>query len=345
MKMTISPNELDLIKRISDKNSEKYVNLVDWYKSFQYPVSLEFSKKIGKKAYQTGSIDPLEFFHILTNKIYTTIIAKNNASTLAKFILNEKGDEFKGNASKIISAAKEWESGDIDNKQFAIEIESFYNSTKGVALRVTSFFLRMLLPAKLSTLDMHVVNALRMFGFERIKNIDKFTAIDYLEYNVLLEKIGLRYRIESESGLRAMTPAEVDMALFMYDKLGSQDEIIVTKVRDEKANQTRNKIEKIMKIIEAVYKNAISVAEMDWARKAKDEYGKLWSAKIRGSAEKMKREMDKHARKGNLKEIYNYYINALGSERGMRIGELLKQYGKKSLESEFEKVKKIYDDP
>jgi len=342
------------VEKISDKNSDAYIDLPKYFELFQYPVSLELSKYIGRKAYQEEFVDPLEFFCILANKVYSTIVERGKANILSDFILSEK-EGFKEKVSELILSVKRWENGAISDELFAKAIENFCLRTYGVRLPVISFFLRLLLPHKFGTLDIRATNALKSIGFKGIKDIpadetdkeayfERYSGLDYLEYNALLLEIGRHYEIGTEYGeQRTMMPSEVDMALYMYDKLGGQAEIIVTRVRGEKANQTRSKIEKIMEIVAAVYNDAISVANEDWA-KAPAPDGKSWSGKIRGSARKMKGEMDNLARQGNLEELYNYYIKTLGSERGMRIGELLNQCGKKSLESEFEKVKKIVED-
>ena len=49
-----------------------------------------------------------------------------------------------------------------------------------------------------------------------------------------------------------------------------------------------------------------------------------------------------YAEKGDLDGIFRYYQNALGDNLGRKVGMILRENGMKSLESEYEKVRKIY---
>lgn len=344
--MSINTENQQLIKKISDRDCDIYIDLPKYYKLFQYPVSLELSKYVGKKAYQKISVDPLKFLCILVNKVYTTIIEHGNADILSKFILNEK-EGFKEKSYELILSVKKWESGAISDETFAEAIEKFCLNTYGVRLPVISFFLRLLLPYKFGTLDVRATNALKIIGFGGIKDIpadeidkeayfEKYSGFDYLNYNTLLNEIGKHYKISSEHGEeRSMMPCEVDMALYMFDKLESRGSGVII-------DQTKkHKIEKILEIIKEIREGAISLANEDWAKeKAAD--GKRWSGKIRGSAEELMRNMKSLANIGDLDGMFNYYSNALGSESGRLIGGVLENEGKKSLESEYKRVEEIY---
>jgi hypothetical protein len=82
--------------------------------------------------------------------------------------------------------------------------------------------------------------------------------------------------------------------------------------------------------------------QLDTTRRS--DYGGSYSGMLISSAEKMMNIMRSLAKKGDLDGICKYYINALGDLTGKRVGKILSQYGKKSLESEFLKVNKIYNE-
>lgn len=245
----------------------------------------------------------------------------------------------------MILDVKGWENGKIDNVAFAKAIEDFCLNTQSVRLPVISFFLRLMLPHKFGTLDIHAVNALRMLGFKDIKEIpsdernkaiyfQKYSGLDYLRYNNLLTETGRHYEIVSNSVLRRpMTPSEVDMALYMFDKQGKQGLELIPPHLDRK-----KKIEEIMIVLDGIASDVFEVANMPWAIRGG------YSGMLKSSAEKLMNIMKGYAQKGDLEGIFRYYQSALGDPTVQKVGTLLKQCGKKSLESEYPKVKKIYNE-
>ena len=329
-------NNQMLIEEISKRTSERYIDLPDFFNQFRYPVSLEFSELIAQKAYQEGTLDPLGFFHILVNKVYSTIIQNRDMSSLDRFLLSER-EGFSPKASQLIKTVKEWECGMSDDKILAKAIEHFCLNTQSVRLPVISFFLRLMLPNKFGTLDIHAVNSLKTLGFKEIKEIpvdeqdknsyfQKYSSLDYLQYNRLLAEIGCHYKISTTKGQRPMFPAEVDMALYMLDKIGKQP----------KRSNSLNKTAEVMKILEEIAADVYEVADMEWAKRGG------YSGLLRSSAEKLMKIMRAYAQKGDIEGMYKYYVNALGDPTGRRVGDLLRDCKKRSLESEFSKVKKIY---
>jgi len=203
---------------MNEEKDEKLrsVDLPDLLKQFAYPVSLELSEYAGRRIYQKGFADALEFICLMANKFYTRIrqSAGNEFPILESFITRE-GRKIEGKTRVLIMAVKRWEMEAIGDPDFAEAIEEFCRNTYGVRLRMASFFLRMLLPKRFGTLDIHVIKALRSFGFR----LNVYDALSYLKYNQLLAEIGRRYIVLSEFGeQRYMTPSEVDMALYVYDK-------------------------------------------------------------------------------------------------------------------------------
>jgi hypothetical protein len=327
-----------LITDISNQNSENYADLPAFFNHFRYPVSLEFSELIAQKAYQEGALDPLGFFHILVNKVYSTIVENHDMSSLDRFLLNER-DGFSPKAAQLIKTVKEWECGMSDDTTLAKAIEHFCLNTQSVRLPVISFFLRLMLPNKFGTLDVHAVNALQTLGFKEVKEIpadeqnktsyfQRYSSLDYLQYNRLLAEIGQHYEISTTKGKRPMFPAEVDMALYMFDKIGKQ----------KKRPDSHNKTAEVMKILEGIAADVYEVSDMEWAKKSG------YAGMLRSSAEKLMKIMRAYAQKGDIESMYKYYVNALGDPTGKRVGELLRDCKKRSLESEFTKVKKIYQE-
>jgi len=212
----VNDKNMRRILEITDKRSSEYVDLPAFLAKFSYPVSLELSEYIGCKAYQRGFADALEFICIMVNKYYTLI--RQNSSHRVKDLIEEfiirEGDRVKAKTEILISTVKKWEVGSVEDRELANAIDEFCKMY-GVGLYLTSFFLRMLLPGKFGTLDRHVINALRSLGFE----VRVYDGLSYLRYNRLLEEIGRRYEVPSEiGGTRCLTPSEVDMALYQYDK-------------------------------------------------------------------------------------------------------------------------------
>lgn len=340
--MSLVSQNQELIAIISDKSSSNFVDLPKYNLDFKYPVSIELVEYVGQKAYQDEYIDPIGFLCILGTKIYTTVRASKQASSLGRFIIQEDPDRFKEKTSELIKNLKRWETNAIGDNEFSQIIEKFCLTTQGVRLPVISFFLRMLQPKRFATLDIRATNALMTLGFKKIKQIptiinkskyfQKYTGVDYLNYNKLLTEIGDHYQIRLQKGkFRVMNPSEVDMALYMFDKLKGRIEPQLNHLESNK-----KKIDQIMAILNEIAEGVYSLAREEWAIKTK------WSGRLKGSANKLMRQMKIYAEKGDLDGIFRYYQNALGDDLGRKVGMILRENGMKSLESEYEKVRKIY---
>lgn len=152
-------------------------------------------------------------------------------------------------------------------------MENFCLNTHGVRLPVLSFFLRMLQPKRFGTLDERATNALKTIGLKNIKKIPKtldkkkylqiYSGLDYLNYNELLTDIGRHYQIKMPDGnYRYMTPSEVDMALYMFDKLKGD-----LKPHLKTLESDKQKIDQIMGILNEIADGVYSLAEEEWAVK------------------------------------------------------------------------------
>jgi len=119
----------------------------------------------------------------------------------------------------------------------------------------------------------------------------EYSGLDYIHYNRLLEEIGRRYQVFTEQGKRRpMTPSEVDMALYTFDKMGP-----TIGIRPAPPIDRSRKIKEFMRVIEEVVNDVYEVAEMPWAKRGG------YSGMLRSFGEKLLRIMKGYARKGDLK--------------------------------------------
>ncbi len=338
----VNSHNSSLIRKIADEKSS-YPNLPELYKSFQYPVSLKFPIQIGRTAYQKEETDILEFFHILTTKIYTRIIQSQKTELLNTFLLQENNPNFKDKSRVLIKAVKEFDSSRISEDKFAETIQDFCKNTVGVRLPVISFLLRCMHPEKFATIDYHVINALISLGFTEIKelptdepNIDeyfrKFSAIDYLNYIKLLSEIGEQFTIQTSKGIQKMNPSKVDMALFTFDKLHFKN----YSIKHNMDSDVKDKIAKIKVLIDEIVQGADEVSKIEWV--IKGSYGGMVTA----SASKLKRVIESYATKDDIDGIFSYCLNALSDDTGIRVSKILKACNKKTLEDKFPEIEKIY---
>ena len=119
-----------------------------------------------------------------------------------------------------------------------------------------------------------------------------------------------------------------------------QDEDVeVGKNPSEHAQITKHeKIRQMMRLVDAILEGAVEVSRREDVVKAG------WAGRIKGSAKKLKREMRVLAQRGDIDGMRRYYYNALNSFFGRRVAVWLKKYHKKSLESERDRMEKIYHD-
>lgn len=334
MQNSISEVSKKIIEKISEKGTDHYANLPEYLKRFNYPVSLELSEWIGAKVYQKGFADPLEFLCLMANKFYTSI-EHPTENVLQSFIIRE-GKSIESKSRALILAVKKWEVEAIQDSQLAKAITDFCRDTYGVRMPMASFFLRMLLPEKFGTLDVRCNNSLRSLGFN-VKNLppentdkdtylEKYSGFDYLEYNQLITEIGKHYSVPSKlGGHRHMIPSEVDMALYEFDKHGGS---VTTPIFESmKALSKEEKVREIMRIVEEIVEGTRTGPP--WVRKA--GYSFL-------------QNMRQHAANNDLNSMFNYYRRLAEGGKGKSIGNWLKMKNHRSVESEFERVKKIYFD-
>jgi len=199
----MASNEKAIIEQISKREPSRYLDLPEYFKRFNYPVSLELSEHIGRTVYHKGFTDSLEFLCLMANKFYTWIMNSENPQPILESFIVKEGEEIKEKTRALINALKRWETGTASETDLADAITKFCQNTYGVRFPMASFFLRMLLPEKFGTIDVHCVKALQSFGFN-IKDVptdesDKtayfkqYSGFDYLEYNKLITEIGKHY--------------------------------------------------------------------------------------------------------------------------------------------------------
>jgi len=332
--MTMPETDRKIIERISKKGTDNYVGLPRFYLQFSYPVSLEISEWIGAKAYREGFTDPLEFLCLMANKFYTSINSPSD-NILESFILNE-GKSIEDKTRNLILSVKKWETNEKSNDELADAVTDFCQKTYGVRLPMASFFLRMLLPGKFGTVDVRCISALKLLGF-RIKElppentkkddyIRKYNGSDYLEYNKLLTEIGKHYQMPSKfGGHRHMTPSEIDMALYEYNKKAAEPEIPIDTAAKLSANE--DKIQRIMSIAEEIVKGTRT--------------GPWW---VKRAGENFLQNMKRYAEGNDLDSIFSYCTRLARGTKGKEIARWLQSKQLPSIESEYGKIKSIYQD-
>jgi len=323
-----------IIERISEIGTSRYVNLPEYLKRFSYPVSLELSEWIGAKVYQKGFADPLEFLSIMANKFYTSIEHPSSENILESFLMRE-GKSIEGKSRVLILSVKKWEAEAIKDSQVAETITGFCRDTYGVRMPMASFFLRMLLPERFGTLDVRCISSLKSLGFE-VKDMppektnkntyfEKYNGLDYLEYNQLITEIGKHYYLPSKlGGQRHMSPSEADMALYEYDKHKGP---VTTPIESRKALSREEKVQKIMSIVEEIVEGTRTGP--DW---------------VRNAGYRFMQNMRQYTVSNDLESMFNYYRRLAEGGKGKSVGNWLKMKNRPSIESEFERVKKIYFD-
>jgi hypothetical protein len=145
--------------------------------------------------------------------------------------------------------------------------------------------------------------------------------MQYLEYNDLLTEIGKHYSVPSAlGGDRSMTPSEVDMALYQFDKEGGKADY----PPQDHAN-TNQKVQGIMQVVQQIVMGT--------------DRGPSW---VQRAGVKFLHTMEQHARAGDLESMFRYYSNLARGSTGKGVSGWLTSNGLPSIESEFDKVRKIY---
>lgn len=115
------------------------------------------------------------------------------------------------------------------------------------------------------------------------------------------------------------------------------DEYNFLKITVGVGTKVDEKIRRIMTIIREIVDGAMEVAEEPWAKKSG------YAGMLRSSAAKLLRVMEDYALKGDLEGLMKYYEAALRDQEGRIIDRILVSRGKKSLKTEYERVKKIVE--
>jgi len=96
------------------------------------------------------------------------------------------------------------------------------------------------------------------------------------------------------------------------------------------------KIKALLEIVEKIAKGAHRLAE-----RRSEDLGK-WAGRIKGAVDKLLRIMREYAERGDFEGMVSYYENAMyGSNLGRRVAKILEKHGRKSLESEYFRVKEL----
>ena len=333
--MSASEGNRNIIEVMSKRVTDQYVDLPRFLARFSYPVSLNLSEHIGRAVYQKGFADGLEFLCLMANKFYTWIVNAQEPQHILESFVVEENKQIEWKTRDLISTVKKWETGQASNTELAKAITRFCRMTYGVRFPMVSFFLRMILPDRFGVLDVHCVSALQSLGF-KVKDIpteesdkdayfEQYDGLDYMEYNELITEVGRCYSLPSKSGgQRCMTPSEVDMALYEYDKSAG---ILETDLAPKQRLSVEDKVRGITDIVEEIVEG--TKTGPDWVRRA----GYRFSARMR-----------RFAGKNDLDSMFRYYSNLAAGRVGKGVGDWLSERGLPSVESEMEKVRRIYED-
>jgi hypothetical protein len=264
-------------------------------------------------------------------KFYTSIDS-SSVGILERFILKE-GKTIEQKTRTLVFSVKMWETRPKGDNELAEAITDFCLKTFAVRLPTASFFLRMLAPEKFGTIDFRSVNALKTLGFKfkslPPKNLEKeialkqFDGADYLQYNELITEIGKHYQIPWElGGVRHMTPSEVDMALYTYNKQ-SRKRTTLTDPSTKTAIDAK-KIQRIMLIVEELVRGTRTGP--DWVQTAGEHF---------------LRTMKRYAADNDLPSMFEYCTRLATGRRGKTIAKWLEKGGKPSIESEYKKIRAI----
>jgi len=334
--MPRSEADRESIEKITTRESRSYVDLPRFLARFNYPVSLNLSEHIGRVVYQKGFADGLEFLCLMANKFYTWIVNAQEPQHILESFVVEENKRIEWKTRDLISTVKKWETGQASNTELTKAITRFCRMTYGVRFPMVSFFLRMILPDRFGVLDVHCVGALQSLGF-KVKDIptkesdkdayfEQYDGLDYVKYNELIAEVGRCYSLPSKSGgQRCMTPSEVDMALYEYDKSAGVLETDLT--TPEQRLSVEDKVRGIMDIVEEIVEG--TKTGPDWVKRA----GYNFSAKMR-----------RFAGRNDLDSMFKYYSNVAAGRAGKGVGDWLRSQGLPSVESQMEKVKRIYED-
>lgn len=101
--------------------------------------------------------------------------------------------------------------------------------------------------------------------------------------------------------------------------------------KDEK----KDKIEKIMEIINEIVQGAYEASKTDWV--AKGNYSDMVTA----SADKLKRIVEGYAKKGDIEGILEYLFNVQRDDTGIRVSKILKACKKKTVEDVYDEIVRI----
>lgn len=108
-------------------------------------------------------------------------------------------------------------------------------------------------------------------------------------------------------------------------------------------SRSEEKIRQLMQIIEEICNEARMVTDMLVRQKGLNNV--VSATQIKRSAEWLRKEMADLAGRKDMHEMKNFYENCLSSDKGKLVGWALSQLGKKSMESEYERFKAIYEEP
>ncbi len=144
------------------------------------------------------------------------------------------------------------------------------------------------------------------------------------------EKNGLSFE-DAERLIKEKTGIELTKLLDELNYLRYTRKEFIQKVESSNAD----KIAKVLKIIDEIVRGAYEASRIDWVVKTNR------SGMVKASADKLKRVVEMHAKKGDLEGILKYLQNVLNDPTGKEVYKVLKACGKKTVEDVYDKIVRI----
>ena len=88
-------------------------------------------------------------------------------------------------------------------------------------------------------------------------------------------------------------------------------------------------VEKAQRMLEVIYE-------------VTDDVMRVPDPRAKAAATKLRKQMEEYAREGDIDSMYNYYQNAMRSEKGKLVHDRATIHGRKTLESEADRFDEIY---
>jgi len=165
-------------------------------------------------------------------------------------------------------------------------------------------------------------------GYLRFLKMAKEEIIEFIKD--CAEKNGLSFE-DAERFIKEKTGLELTKLLDELNYLRYTRKEFIQRSEPSDAD----KIAKIVRIINEIVEGAYEASKVDWVVKTNR------SGMVKASADKLKRVVEMHAKKGDLEGILKYLQNVLNDPTGKEVYKVLKACGKKTVEDVYDEIVRI----